>query len=123
MPNQTEIIELEQKYWKAMQDNDIECAISLTRFPYILLGPEGSRLVVEDDFRELMQEKKDKMSESVELNNKLVEILNEDTAVITYEAVLRGKTYLDASTWVRQNGNWLCAFHSESQKLQGFTSW
>ena len=118
MINQTEIIELEQKFWKAMQDNDIESAVSLTRFPCLISGPKGTRLVVEDEFRNLMKGQQGDSYKGIELKNQLVEILNDETAVITYEFEMKNKTYMDASTWVRQNGNWVCAFHSESEKLQ-----
>jgi hypothetical protein len=118
MVNQSQIIELEQKFWQAMREEDIETAVSLSRFPCLLSGPKGSKLIVEDEFRQLMQGHDGKTFEGVELKNTLVEILNEETAVITYEYDLNGKTFLDASTWVNEKGNWVCGFHSETQKLQ-----
>jgi hypothetical protein len=118
MINQSQIIELEESFWKAMRNDDVDAAVSLTRFPCLISGPQGSRLVVEDDFREMMKAHSGKEFEGVELKNTLVEILNEETAVITYEYSLQGKTFLDASTWVLVNGNWVCGFHSETQKTQ-----
>ncbi len=118
MINQSQIIELEEKFWQAMKEDDIEAAVSLTRFPCLISGPQGSRLVVEDDFRNMMKAHSEKNYEGIELKNKLVEILNEETAIITYEANHNGKTFLDTSTWVNVKGNWVCAYHSEMQKLQ-----
>ena len=83
-----------------------------------MAGPKGSRLVTEDEFRQLMRAHSGKEFQGAEFSNNLVEILNEETAVISYEYTLKGKTYLDVSTWVNQNGNWICAFHSEVPKLQ-----
>ncbi len=118
MINQSQIIELEEKFWQAMRNDDIEAAVSLTRFPCLLSGPQGSRLVVESDFRNMMKGHTGRSFEDIELQNKLVEILNEETAIITYEVDHKGKTYLDTSTWVNVNSNWLCAYHSEIPKLQ-----
>lgn len=118
MINQSQIIELEQSFWQAMREDDIEGAVSLTRFPCLISGPQGSRLVVEDDFRKMMKAHSGKEFQGVELKNTLVEILNEETAVITYEYELKGKTFLDASTWILVNGNWVCGFHSEMHKAQ-----
>lgn len=118
MINQTQVIELEQKYWQAMQNDDIEAAVSLTRFPCLITSPQGSRLVVEDDFRNMMKGHSGKSYEGMEMKNNMVQILNDETAIITYEAVLNGKTHIDASTWVNENGSWVCAFHTEIEKLQ-----
>ncbi len=117
MINQTQVVELEQKFWQAMKDDDIESAVALTRFPCLISSPQGSKLVVEEDFRKMMKGDSGDKFRGVELQNNLVQILNDDTAVITYEYDLGGKRLLDSSTWVNENGNWLCAFHSEMQKM------
>lgn len=101
-----------------MAEDDIDGAVSLTRFPCLIASPKGSRLVVEDDFRSMMKSHSGKDYAGIKMKNELVEILNESTAIITYEADFNGKTCLDTSTWVNENGNWLCAFHSEVEKVQ-----
>ncbi len=98
-----------------MKEDDIETAVSLTRFPCLIAGPQGSRLVVEDDFRKMMKSHSGKNYEGIKLKNTVVEILNEEAAVITYEYDSQGNTYLDASTWVNEKGNWVCGFHSENK--------
>jgi hypothetical protein len=114
MMNQTQIIELEEKFWQAMKDEDIDGAVSLTRFPCVITGPQGMRLVTEDDFRTMMGAHSGEVFQHIELKNKQVEFLNDDTAIITYETTMNGKDLLDVSTWVRQGNGWLCAFHSEN---------
>lgn len=118
MVNQTQIIELEEKFWQAMKENDVDTAVSLTRFPCLISGPKGSRLVNEDDFRQMMSGHDGKDYADLKVTNNMVEILNEETAVITYQSSLKGKTFIDASTWINENGNWLCAFHSENPLVQ-----
>ncbi len=117
MINQTQVIELEEKFWKAIQEGDIESAVSLTRFPCLISSPKGGQLVLEEDFRKMMAAYSGKSYLGMEMKNNLVQILNDDTAIISYEALLNGKTSIDTSTWVNENGNWQCAFHSEIDKI------
>jgi hypothetical protein len=57
-----------------------------------------------------------------EIRDVQVQQLNEEVAVIGYkvheELTVDGKAVTldaaDASTWVRKNGHWLCALHTES---------
>lgn len=100
-----------------MREDDVDTAVSLTRFPCMVSGPMGNLLVNEDKFREMMAGHSGKDYEGVEMKNSHVEILNDETAVITYEFDHNGMTMIDCSTWVLQNGNWLCAFHSENPKM------
>jgi hypothetical protein len=51
-----------------------------------------------------------------------VRMLGDDVAIVAYkvheELTVEGKLVAldasDASTWVRRNGNWVCALHTES---------
>ncbi len=57
-----------------------------------------------------------------------VRLLADDVAVLAYtvheELTVEGKPVTldaaDASTWVRRNGRWLCALHTESLKGDPF---
>ena len=57
-----------------------------------------------------------------DLDDVQVRVLNDDTAVVAYkvreEMTVEGKPLTleaaDASTWVRKNGKWLCAMHTEA---------
>lgn len=57
---------------------------------------------------------------SVELKSPLVEVLNNDTAMISYSTTMNGIEALDVSSWVREDGNWRCALLRKSSAL-GFT--
>jgi hypothetical protein len=72
-------------------------------------------------FAKLMEDPKWTLHEfSFEKEN--VAFLNDDTAVIAYtvteKLTVEGKPLTlkaaDASTWVRRDGRWLCALHTES---------
>ena len=50
---ETQIIELEKKYWKAMEAHDYKTVKSLTRFPCIVAGKSGVRNVDESTFKKM----------------------------------------------------------------------
>ena len=73
MQIQNEIIELENKYWKAMAESDVETAVSLTRFPCLVSGPRGTNLVTENDYREMMAAHPGDQFRNIKLENTKVE--------------------------------------------------
>lgn len=115
---ENEILGLERKYWKAMKDNDIETAVALTRFPCLLTSPKGVQSITEDQYRKMMRENQSVQYDSVEVQDPKIDILNDDTAMIVYSIDWNGMPMLDVSTWIRQNGKWVCAYHSEIPKSE-----
>lgn len=112
-----EILGLERKYWQAMANNDVEAAVSLTRFPCVVTSPKGAMKVDESQYREMMAKVSARDAaayKDVQLENPQVEVLNDDAAMISYSTRVRGMKMLDVSTWVREGGEWRCAFHSEN---------
>src|SRR5688572_18578186 len=119
---QQNIIALENKYWSAMCDNDIETAVSLTDFPCVLASKQGTHLYDESEYRKMFQQgagvMKDYSIDSVEVR----QVAN-DTAVIAYkvkcEVEQNGRRQtvraVDSSTWIRRNGKWACAMHAETE--------
>lgn len=116
MQIQNEIIELENKYWKAMAESDVETAVSLTRFPCLVSGPRGTNLVTENDYREMMAAHPGDQFRNIKLENTKVEFVNDDLAILSYETQIKEKRMSDVSTWVREKDKWICAFHSENPK-------
>lgn len=112
---QKEVLGCEKKYWDAMKTNDVETAVSLTKFPCTVAGSNGIQKINEAEYRKMMNSQKENAYQGVEMQNPQVDILGKDTAVCTYTIDLNGKKMLDVSTWVRENGKWACGFHSENQ--------
>ena len=117
-----ELIGLEKKYWSAMEKRDLNSAIELTDFPCLVAGPHGSRLVDQAQFTEMFNSN-EKSTLSAEIQGEpQVRILSENSAVIAYK--VRSKMTspeknetldaVDTSTWVRKNGRWTCAHHTET---------
>ena len=116
-----EIVELETEYWRAIRDKDTDAAIRLTDEPCLVAGAQGARSV---DHKAFVAMAKSPVWElrKFELADADVRMLTDDVAVIGYtvteEMVVEGKPLTlkaaDTSTWVRRNGRWVCAVHTES---------
>jgi uncharacterized protein (TIGR02246 family) len=116
-----EIIDLECQFWTAIQDGDAKAASSLVHEPCIVTGAQGNGMIDRKMFAQMMTAPSWKLLEfTFEKEN--VVFVDDDTAVIGYtvteKLTVDGKPLTfkaaDASTWVRRNGRWLCALHTES---------
>jgi ketosteroid isomerase-like protein len=119
---ETQLLELERQYWQAMQDRDVEAAVRLTDFPCVVAGPSGIGQVDKDAFTGMMKKASYKIRK-VELDpDAKVRLLSDDVAVVAYkvheEVTVDGESLsldcADTSTWVKRNGKWLCAHHTEA---------
>jgi hypothetical protein len=117
-----ELLELERRYWQAMQDGDVETAVKLTDFPCIITGASGIGAVDKATFTAMMKNPSYEIL-SVELDhNAKVRLIRDDVAIVAYkvheELTVDGQPVAldarDSSTWVKRNGNWLCALHTEA---------
>lgn len=114
MFSKEEIINLENQYWQAMKDKDVETAISLTHFPCIVTGSDGTRFVSEEDFRKMFTAQDSQDFQDVRLEETRVEFIGNESAIISYETHFKGKKLNDVSTWVRRGEDWVCAAHTET---------
>lgn len=120
-----ELLALEKRYWQALQNNDLEAALDLTDDPCIVTGAQGVASLDRARFRDLMRSANFKIEDVYIEPDVQVRLLGSDTAVLVYHVHERltvdGKSLTmdaaDASTWVRRDGRWRCALHTES--IQG----
>jgi hypothetical protein len=54
---------------------------------------------------------------NIELQHPQVEIMSDETAVITYEVNVNGKKMFDTSLWLKNENKWICGYHSEFPNL------
>jgi uncharacterized protein (TIGR02246 family) len=122
-----ELLGLEKKYWQAMQNQDLDTALSLTDFPCIVTSAHGARTVDKDQFVKMFEAHRGDSIRTFEFgSNPEVRLLNESTAVIAYEihsVVNRGGQEksvdaVDTSTWIKRDGKWVCALHTETEREQ-----
>jgi hypothetical protein len=116
-----ELLDLENQYWKAIKEKDFDAAMRLTDESCILAGAQGVGRVSRDKMGEMLKNAPHVL-QAFELNNPEVLELRDDVAILAYnvheELSIDGKPVkvdaADASTWIRRNGQWLCALHTEA---------
>ena len=116
-----EIVELERQYWLAIKEKDIDAAMRLTDDPCIITGSQGVAQVDRQTFERMMQAATWTLH-LFELSDEQVRLLRDDVAIVAYkvreELTVDGKPVAmeaaDSSTWVRRNGRWVCALHTEA---------
>jgi len=117
-----EIVELERQYWQAIKEKDIDVMMRLTDDPCIVTGSQGVARVDRQTFEKMMRAAPWTLN-TFELSDEVqVRLLREDVAIVAYkvreELTVEGKSVTmeaaDSSTWVRRNGCWVCALHTEA---------
>ena len=117
-----ELADLERQYWQAIKDNDLDTALSLTDDPCIVTGAQGMSSIDRKTFEEMMKASPWTL-QKFELDDDMqVRLLGDDVAIVAYtvreELTVDGKPLTleaaDSSTWVRRNGRWVCALHTEA---------
>jgi hypothetical protein len=117
-----EFLELERRYWQALQDGDDDTALKLSDDPCIVAGPQGVASL-DRNMMEGMLKNADWKLNKFEIDPDVkVKKLGDDVAVLAYKVreqlTVDGKPVTleaaEASTWVRKNGGWVCALHTEA---------
>lgn len=118
----TQILELEKKYWDGMEAHNFETVKSLTRFPCIVAGKTGIRSVDEATFKKMFESGQGDKIKVIDISNVEVQSAGEDSAVIAYIIELKvmdnqkpAMKCACTSTWVKENANWVCALHTETE--------
>ncbi len=118
-----ELLNLEKQYWQAMKNKDVDGALRLTDDPCLVAGAHGVRSIDRQTFISIMKKMPATVHDFVVKDDAHVRLLRDDVAIVAYtvcEELItpEGKTITldaaDTSTWVRRDGRWLCAMHTES---------
>jgi uncharacterized protein (TIGR02246 family) len=116
-----ELLALENQYWQAVKDGDAEAAMKLTDDNCIVTGAKGVGALDRKAVGSMLKQASYKVR-TFKLDNAEIRKLSDDVAILAYkvheELTVDGKPVTveaaDASTWVRRDGRWLCALHTES---------
>lgn len=116
-----ELMSLEQQYWQALKENDLNAVLRLTDDPCIVTGAQGVAQLTNDQLAAMMQAATYSLNDFL-LKDLQVRMLGDDVAIVAYnvreEMTVDGHGVsleaADASTWVRRGGRWRCALHTES---------
>ena len=116
-----ELIDLEKQYWQAIQDKDADAAMRLSDDPCIVTGAQGVARIDRKALAGMLAGSSFTLHD-FKLSDVQVQLLRDDVAILAYKVhenlSVDGKPVTiaaaDASTWVRRNGRWVCALHTES---------
>jgi len=123
-PRQT-VIDLERAFWQSMLDADTDTAVSMLCEPALMVSQHGALKFDHATYRK-MAEQGSMVLTAFELRDIDVVFPNDDTAVVTYgvdQSVAprppgKGQPVKqrmqESSTWVREDGRWRCAIHTET---------
>ena len=118
-----ELLALEKRFWDTMKTKDGRTAGRMTDDGCIVVGAQGVSAIDGATMEQLMADGKWELKQySFDDKNAQVRFVSDDVAIVAYKVnervVVDGKTIPidanDSSVWVRRNGEWLCALHTES---------
>jgi uncharacterized protein (TIGR02246 family) len=120
-PIEAQLLDLEKQYWQAIKDRDVQAAMRLTDDPCIVTGAQGVARVTRQAFAAMLQAGGYTLHEFI-LSDVQVRVLSEDVAILAYKVkellTVDGRPLTleaaDSSTWVRREGQWMCALHTEA---------
>jgi hypothetical protein len=117
-----ELVELETQFWQAIKDKDLDAAIQLTDDPCIVTGAQGAASIDRNAFAGMLNSPAWTLNDFEFVGDVIARTITDDVAVVAYrvreQMTVDGRPLTleaaDASTWVRRDGHWLCALHTES---------
>lgn len=125
MASPAQVIEdLENRFWQALVDNDAGTATDLLTEPALIVSAHGALKFDHAGYRRLA-EQGPRVLTGYELSDMQVVFPNETTAIATYhvrqKVAQRGaeehadvQEMNDTSTWIKRDGAWKCAMHTET---------
>ena len=124
---QKEILDLENRYWKAIRDRDYDTCLEMTDDPCLVAGSKGVARIDHEAFRKMMNSASHSLR-GFEIRKPEFRQIRDDVAVLTYEIheelnVDGKKVPLDASeasVWAKKGPEWVCVLHTESVKGDPF---
>jgi ketosteroid isomerase-like protein len=121
--NTQEVLQHERRFWDAMRDKDAITASKMTADSCLVVGAQGVSAIDPETMARLTREGDWELERyTFDDETAQVQFLTDDIALVAYKVneklTVDGKPLNldanDASVWVRRNGDWLCAMHTES---------
>ena len=117
-----ELVELETQFWQAIKDKDLDAAMQLTDDTCVVTGAQGAASIDRKSFAGMLNSPAWTLNDFEFVGDVIARPITDDVAVVAYKVrehvTVDGKPLTleaaDASTWVRRDGRWLCALHTES---------
>ncbi len=117
-----ELVELENQFWQAIKDQDVDTAMRLTDSSCIVSGAQGVASLPREAFAGMLKSPDWTLNAFEFVGDVVARALTDDVGVVAYKVreqlTVDGRPVTfeaaDASTWVRRDGHWFCALHTES---------
>ena len=115
------IVKLEKTFWQSMVDKDADKAMKMIADECLITGPMGTMRSDPQDYKRMTEQGSWEL-DKFEFSDVQVIFPVEDTAIIAYKVHQTGTmkdrpmdlNCADSTTWVRDNGEWKCALHTET---------
>jgi ketosteroid isomerase-like protein len=116
-----ELLLLEERYWRAVQSRDVATVVALSDDPCIVTGAQGVARIDHLALAELLSGATYTL-DHFEIEDAHVRLIGDQVAIVAYtvseQLTVEGEKVIleaaDASTWVKKDGRWVCALHTES---------
>ena len=117
-----ELLGLEKQYWQAIKDKDVDAAIRLSDEPCIVTGAQGVGSIDRKSLAKMMKAASYELNDFKFSDDVQIRKISDDVAIVAYKVredlTVEGKPVTleaaESSTWVRRDGRWLCALHTEA---------
>jgi uncharacterized protein (TIGR02246 family) len=118
-----ELVAVERRFWNAMKEKDASAASAMTDDGCVIVGAQGVSAIDAQTMGKLTREGKWELEQySFDEQHRQVRFLTDDIAIVAYavkeRVVVDGERLPveanDSSVWVRRDGQWRCALHTES---------
>lgn len=120
---QQTLLDLEKRFWDAMRTKNAGTAAEMTDDGCIIVGAQGVSAIDQKTMGKLTTEGEWQLQQyAFDDRSTQVRFVSDDVAIVAYKVnervVIDGKTLPieanDSSVWVRRDGEWRCALHTES---------
>lgn len=117
------LLDVERKFWDAMQEKDGKTAGEMTDESCIVVGAQGVNRITAQEMDRMTREGPWQLTGyDLKDDTAQVRMLGDDVALVAYsvheDVTMNGKPMSmdahEASVWVRRDGEWRCALHVES---------
>lgn len=121
--DEQELVEAERRFWNAMKEKDASTAGALTDEQCVVVGAQGVSAIDAKTMAKMTTEGTWKLEHyAFDEQARQIRFLTDDIAIVAYpvteRVVVDGATLPieanDSSVWVRRDGQWRCALHTES---------
>lgn len=123
MSDSSQLFELENRFWQAIVDVDVEAATEMLVEPAFMISPMGVLKFDHDGYKKMAQQGGSQVK-SFELKDMDATFPADGVAIVSYTGHQVVTTKSDGkdcvqdlrytSTWVRDGDTWRCAMHTQS---------